>query len=52
MKTNRIDASSFSLKCLLFLSDLNKNQNASADFSKNIKFHENPSNSSRVVPCG
>ena len=51
-KDHRIDVSGFSLKCLSFLSDLNKNQNLSADFSKNIKFHENPSDSSRVVPCG
>jgi hypothetical protein len=42
------------VKYPLFLSDLNKNCISSTEFQKhsNIKFDENPSNGSRVVPCG
>jgi hypothetical protein len=42
------------VKYHLFLSDLNETSNFSAEFGKysNIKFHENPSSGSRVVPCG
>jgi hypothetical protein len=38
----------------LFLSDLNENCISSTEFQKhsNIKFYENPSNESRVVPRG
>ena len=42
-------------KYLLFLSDFIKTSIFSRDFRKNtrwIKFHENPSSGSRVVPCG
>ena len=42
------------VKYSLFLSDFNENWIVSSDFDKssNIKFHENPSSGSRVVPCG
>ena len=43
------------VKYLLFLSEFNKNLIFFDRFSKNspnIKFHENPSSGSRVVPCG
>ena len=42
------------VKCPLFLSDFNETLIFSKVFGKNsnIKFHENPSSGSRVVPCG
>jgi hypothetical protein len=42
------------VKCPLFLSDFNETWISRQMFEKasNIKFHENPSNGSRVVPCG
>ena len=43
------------VKYPLFLSDINGTWVFSTDFSKkysNIKFNENPSSVSRVVPCG
>jgi len=42
------------VKCPLFLSDFNENWISRQMFEKapNIKFHENPSNGSQVVPCG
>jgi hypothetical protein len=42
------------VKYSLFLLDLNKTRIFSTDFRKifNIKFHENPSSGSRVVPRG
>ena len=46
---------SLHVKCPLFLSDFNETLNFSTYFFKNtqsIKFHENPSSGSRVVPCG
>jgi hypothetical protein len=44
----------FHVKYPLFLSDFNEIWISSPDFQKfwNIKFHENPSVASRVVPCG
>ena len=40
--------------CILFLADFNQNRILTTDFSKTThrKFHENPANSSRIVPCG
>ena len=42
------------VKCPLLLPDFNKTRSFSTDFSKNsnIKFNQNPSSGSRVVPCG
>jgi len=43
------------VKYPLFLSDFNGTSNFLDRFfeqSSNIKFHENPSSESRVVPCG
>ena len=43
------------VKCPLLLSDFNETRIFSTDFPKNstnIKFHENPSSGSQVVPCG
>ena len=44
----------FSCKITLFLSDFNETGILSTDFEKysNIKFHENPSSGSPVVPLG
>jgi len=41
------------VKCPLFFSDFNEKLNLLESFQKfsNIKFHENPSSESRVVPC-
>jgi hypothetical protein len=39
----------FFIKVSVIFVRFEKNQNVFADFSKNIKFHENPSGSSRVV---
>jgi len=43
------------VKCRLFSSDFNKTLTFSTQFRKkysDIKFDENPSSGSRVVPCG
>jgi hypothetical protein len=43
------------VKYSLFLSDFNETRFFPTDFRKkssNVKFHENPSSRSRVVPCG
>jgi len=41
-----------SCKAVLFSSHFNGTWHYFDRFSKNIKFHENPSSGSRVVPCG
>jgi len=47
--------SGFHVKCPLFLPDFNKTLIFSTFFFEkcsNIKFHENSSSGSRVIPCG
>ena len=47
-------SSGLHVKYLLFFSDFNKTRIFRQIFEKhlNVKFHENPSTGSRVVPCG
>ena len=43
------------VKCPLFLYDFHETWISSTDFRKkfsNIRFHENPSSGSRIIPCG
>jgi predicted aldo/keto reductase-like oxidoreductase len=53
-KTGHKNVRSFSIECMLCLSDCNQNRQVSTHLvtTSNIKFHENPPSNGRVAPCG